>query len=173
MLDNVNKRDDIKDKEDNKQEEKKSMKSKQLTDKDYDLRFSNMLDNVNKRDDIKDKEDNKQEEKKSMKSKQLTDKDYDLRFANMLDKIYKCDDIKDKKKDVKRRNNNINILGKGGNGSYGTYNICWEFNTFPGCRKGSKCKWQHKYLLKEAIHPRTGEKLNGMAVRQFRLLNNI
>eukprot|EP01084_Bolivina_argentea_P061290 112008_1 len=39
----------------------KSMKAKQqLTDKDYDLRFSNMLDNVNKRDDIKDKEDNKQ-----------------------------------------------------------------------------------------------------------------
>eukprot|EP01084_Bolivina_argentea_P061288 112005_1 len=63
-------------------------------------------------------------------------------------------------------NNNINIgVGKGVYGSYGTtydrHDVCWEFNTFVGCRKGSKCKWQHKYLLKDAINPYTGEKLSG------------
>ena len=68
--------------------------------------------------------------------------------------------------------------GEGGYGSYGTtwdrQNVCWEFNTFVGCRKGSKCKWAHQYLIgKDATHPYTGEKLNGMAVRKFRLTNNI
>eukprot|EP01083_Nonionella_stella_P314967 1136399_1 len=70
--------------------------------------------------------------------------------------------------------------GKGkakGYGSYGTtfdrHNVCWEFNTFVGCRKGSKCKWAHQYLIKEASHPYTGEKLNGMAVRKFRLSHNL
>jgi len=62
-------------------------------------------------------------------------------------------------------------------GSYGTtfdrFNVCWEFNTFVGCRKGSKCKWAHAYLVKESAHPYTGEKLNGMAVRKFRVSNNI
>jgi len=62
-------------------------------------------------------------------------------------------------------------------GSYGTtfdrFNVCWEFNTFVGCRKGAKCKWAHAYLVKESAHPYTGEKLNGMAVRKFRLSNNI
>jgi len=61
--------------------------------------------------------------------------------------------------------------------SYGTtfdrHNVCWEFNTFVGCRKGSKCKWAHQYLVKESAHPYTGEKLNGMAVRKFRVSNNI
>lgn len=73
--------------------------------------------------------------------------------------------------------------GGGGNGkrgqygSYGTtfdrFNVCWEFNTFVGCRKGAKCKWAHAYLVKESAHPYTGEKLNGMAVRKFRINNNI
>jgi len=68
--------------------------------------------------------------------------------------------------------------GKDGQyGSYGTtfdrFNVCWEFNTFVGCRKGAKCKWAHAYLVKESAHPYTGEKLNGMAVRKFRLSNNI
>jgi len=62
-------------------------------------------------------------------------------------------------------------------GAYGTtfdrQNVCWEFNTFVGCRKGSKCKWAHQYLVKESAHPYTGEKLNGMAVRKFRVSNNI
>merc|ERR1711933_683783 len=61
--------------------------------------------------------------------------------------------------------------------SYGTtfdrHNVCWEFNTFVGCRKGAKCKWAHQYLVKESAHPYTGEKLNGMAVRKFRQSNNI
>lgn len=61
--------------------------------------------------------------------------------------------------------------------SYGTtfdrHNVCWEFNTFVGCRKGTKCKWAHQYLVKESAHPYTGEKLNGMAVRKFRQSNNI
>lgn len=67
--------------------------------------------------------------------------------------------------------------GKGNYGSYGTtfdrHNVCWEFNTFVGCRKGSACKWAHQYLAKESAHPYTGEKLNGMAVRRFRKSNNI
>lgn len=62
-------------------------------------------------------------------------------------------------------------------GTYGTtfdrQNVCWEFNTFVGCRKGSACKWAHQYLVKESAHPYTGEKLNGMAVRKFRVSNNI
>merc|ERR1712129_140289 len=62
-------------------------------------------------------------------------------------------------------------------GAYGTtfdrQNVCWEFNTFVGCRKGAKCKWTHAYLVKESAHPYTGEKLNGMAVRKFRVSNNI
>jgi hypothetical protein len=62
-------------------------------------------------------------------------------------------------------------------GKYGTtfdrQNVCWEFNTFVGCRKGAKCKWTHAYLVKESAHPYTGEKLNGMAVRKFRVSNNI
>jgi len=62
-------------------------------------------------------------------------------------------------------------------GNYGTtfdrFNVCWEFNTFVGCRKGSKCKWAHQYLAKESAHPYTGEKLNGMAVRKFRKSNDI
>merc|ERR1712154_601542 len=56
---------------------------------------------------------------------------------------------------------------KKGYGSYRTTfdqkNVCWEFNTFVGCRKGSDCKWSHQYLMKESTHPFTGEKLNGMA----------
>jgi len=71
--------------------------------------------------------------------------------------------------------NGKKICGK--YGSYGTtfdrFNVCWEFNTFVGCRKGSKCKWAHAYLVKESAHPYTGEKLNGMAVRKFRVSNNI
>lgn len=67
--------------------------------------------------------------------------------------------------------------GGGNYGSYGTtfdrHNVCWEFNTFVGCRKGSACKWAHQYLAKESAHPYTGEKLNGMAVRKFRLSNNL
>merc|ERR1712013_574536 len=67
--------------------------------------------------------------------------------------------------------------GKGNYGSYGTtfdrHNVCWEFNTFVGCRKGSACKWAHQYLAKESAHPYTGEKLNGMAVRRFRKSNNL
>jgi len=62
-------------------------------------------------------------------------------------------------------------------GNYGTtfdrFNVCWEFNTFVGCRKGTKCKWAHQYLAKESAHPYTGEKLNGMAVRKFRKSNDI
>jgi len=62
-------------------------------------------------------------------------------------------------------------------GTYGTtydrFNVCWEFNTFVGCRKGSKCKWAHQYLAKESAHPYTGEKLNGLAVRKFRRSNDI
>merc|ERR1712087_349743 len=72
---------------------------------------------------------------------------------------------------------NKNGKGKGNYGSYGTtfdrHNVCWEFNTFVGCRKGSACKWAHQYLAKESAHPYTGEKLNGMAVRRFRKSNNI
>jgi len=68
-------------------------------------------------------------------------------------------------------------LKDGQYGSYGTtfdrFNVCWEFNTFVGCRKGAKCKWAHAYLVKDSAHPYTGEKLNGMAVRKFRLSNNI
>jgi len=74
----------------------------------------------------------------------------------------------------------INGKGKKGKGNYGSYgttfdrhNVCWEFNTFVGCRKGSACKWAHQYLAKESAHPYTGEKLNGMAVRRFRKSNNI
>merc|ERR1740123_460164 len=67
--------------------------------------------------------------------------------------------------------------GKGNYGSYGTtfdrHNVCWEFNTFVGCRKGSACKWAHQYLAKESAHPYTGEKLNGMAVKRFRKSNNL
>merc|ERR1719361_3119528 len=66
---------------------------------------------------------------------------------------------------------NKNGKGKGNYGSYGTtfdrHNVCWEFNTFVGCRKGSACKWAHQYLAKESAHPYTGEKLNGMAVRRI------
>jgi len=73
--------------------------------------------------------------------------------------------------------NGKNGKGKGNYGSYGTtfdrHNVCWEFNTFVGCRKGSACKWAHQYLAKESAHPYTGEKLNGMAVRRFRKSNNI
>jgi len=67
--------------------------------------------------------------------------------------------------------------GKGGYGSYGTtfdrHNVCWEFNTFVGCRKGASCKWAHQYLAKESAHPYTGEKLNGLAVKKFRQSNGL
>jgi len=67
--------------------------------------------------------------------------------------------------------------GKGGYGSYGTtfdrHNVCWEFNTFVGCRKGTACKWAHQYLAKESAHPYTGEKLNGLAVKRFRQSNGL
>eukprot|EP01084_Bolivina_argentea_P061285 112002_1 len=110
--------------------------------KDYDLRYANMSHKINNSDDIKDKADNKQEEKKDEKRGHIN--------INNINNI----------------NNNINIgVGKGVYGSYGTtydrHDVCWEFNTFVGCRKGSKCKWQHKYLLKDAINPYTGEKLSG------------
>jgi len=63
-------------------------------------------------------------------------------------------------------------------GTYGTtfdkQNVCWEFNTFVGCRKGTKCKWAHQYLIApNAVHPYTGEKLNGLAVRKFRIANDL
>jgi len=85
------------------------------------------------------------------------------------------DDLKCQVVDSKKKNNQNNKESK--YGSYGTtfdrQNVCWEFNTFVGCRKGSSCKWAHQYLVKESAHPYTGEKLNGMAVRKFRVSNNI
>merc|ERR1711933_706647 len=64
------------------------------------------------------------------------------------------EDNKKEKKDSKDKKNKTD---QSGYGSYGTtfdrYHVCWEFNTFVGCRKGSKCKWAHQYLIKETAHP--------------------
>merc|ERR1712083_387429 len=88
------------------------------------------------------------------------------------------EDSKDKEKDKEDGGDSKDKdPKKTGYGNYGTtfdrFNVCWEFNTFVGCRKGSKCKWAHQYLAKESAHPYTGEKLNGMAVRKFRKSNDI
>jgi len=65
------------------------------------------------------------------------------------------DDLKCQVVDSKKKNNQNNKESK--YGSYGTtfdrQNVCWEFNTFVGCRKGSSCKWAHQYLVKESAHP--------------------
>jgi len=43
--------------------------------------------------------------------------------------------------------------------------ICWEFNCWSGCNKGRDCLWSHQWLVNEALHPWTGEKLPGIIER--------
>jgi len=42
---------------------------------------------------------------------------------------------------------------------------CWEFNAWNGCNKGRDCLWSHQWLVNEAVHPWTGEKLPGIVER--------
>lgn len=37
--------------------------------------------------------------------------------------------------------------------------VCWEFNSWSGCSKDRECLWSHQWLVNEAVHPWTGEKL--------------
>jgi len=50
------------------------------------------------------------------------------------------------------------------------WNICWEFNSKRGCRRGSACKWKHGGFSageKQVFHPVTKEALNG-AAKEFK-----
>lgn len=41
------------------------------------------------------------------------------------------------------------------------WNVCWEFNTKRGCRRGSRCKWKHiSFETGGVVHPVTQEQLN-------------
>lgn len=42
------------------------------------------------------------------------------------------------------------------------WNVCWEFNSKRGCRRGSRCKWKHiSYETEKPVcHPVTQEALN-------------
>merc|ERR1712113_831774 len=157
--------------EDNK---KSDEEDKEIDPQELKNKFQLLMEKTIKKNMIE--QEQMKNEKKEIDENQEDDKK-DKTDKNNNKTCIVIDNKKDDKKDKKDSKDKKNKTDQSGYGSYGTtfdrYNVCWEFNTFVGCRKGSKCKWAHQYLIKETAHPYTGEKLNGMAVRKFRLSNNI